>query len=122
MRTHYSIFPKYLFLSKTSIFFSISYLCPKFCFLGPHLNFCTKSRLHPILDLKFPVPFVANRDYVYTQRFQKVAENITVCTSTACESDIVYVPPRNGKIRVKEYSNYSALVETETGTKVVMHS
>merc|ERR1711990_1334641 len=59
-------------------------------------------------DVKYGVPFVSNRDYVYCRELKDVEEEL--------------VPEKKGKVRVTGFKQFVAIVDTPKGCKMYMHS
>jgi len=76
-------------------------------------------------DVKYGIPFVSNRDYVYCREFKSVEEDNEVyhiLLSKTYESEKELVAPKKGKIRVSGFKQFVAIQDTPKGCKMVMHS
>jgi len=76
-------------------------------------------------DVKYGVPFVSNRDYVYCREMKDIEEDgqtYHVLLSKTYESGKELVAAKKGKIRVSGFKQFVAIVDTPKGCKMVMHS
>merc|ERR1711990_441026 len=76
-------------------------------------------------DVKYGVPFVSNRDYVYCRELKEMeeeGETFTVILSKTYESEKELVPAKKGKVRVVGFKQFMAVVKTEAGCKLYFHS
>jgi len=77
-------------------------------------------------DVKYGVPFVSNRDYVYCRELKEVEDEFgtkySVLLSKTYESEKELVPEKKGKVRVTGFKQFVAIVDTPKGCKMYMHS
>jgi len=76
-------------------------------------------------DVKYGIPFISNRDYVYCREMQELedeGQKYTVILSKTHDSEKEIVPIKKGKVRVVGFKQFMAIVPTENGCKLYMHS
>lgn len=76
-------------------------------------------------DVKYGIPFVSNRDYIYCREMQEMeeeGETFTVILSKTYESEKELVPAKKGKVRVVGFKQFMAVVKTKAGCKLYFHS
>jgi len=76
-------------------------------------------------DVKYGIPFVSNRDYVYCREMKDIEqdnETYHVLLSKTYESEKELVAPKKGKIRVNGFKQFVAVIDTPKGCKMMMHS
>lgn len=78
-------------------------------------------------DVKYGIPFVSNRDYVYCRELKDIKdeaseETYSVLLSKTYESETELVAPKKGKVRVVGFKQFVAIVDTPKGCKIMMHS
>lgn len=76
-------------------------------------------------DVKYGIPMVSNRDYIYCREFKEVCENdedYIVILSKTYENGKELVPVHKSKVRVEGFKQFMVLKKTASGTMLYMHS